>query len=146
MSKLSSIVVARPPSKTRIGVYQPSTAPASSKAPTPGMSPLSPADALVAFLDLVRAWEMPSDRAWRMLTGGSKPRPILTEDQAGRVAHLVAIDAGMRKIGNKPVGEWMVQKNPAPFFGNTVPADYLTRRGLPGYVDLQRQVRRWASM
>ncbi len=112
----------------------------------PDISPLPPSDALEAFAGMVRDWQMPPGRAWRMLTGQSKALAVLTEDQAFRVAHLLAIDRGMREIGGKPVGEWLAQRNPAPLFGNTAPVDYLARRGMPGYLDLLRQVRRWTGV
>ena len=110
------------------------------------VSSLSPVDALTAFARMMYAWRMPPGRAWQMLTGHPRPLAALTEDHTVKVAHLLEIDRGLREIVGKPVGEWMRQASRSPFFGGTAPADYLTGRGMPGYVDLHQQVRRWMYM
>ncbi len=76
--------------------------------------------------DAIEAWRAPlvvdsmqQGRAWRMLTGNSRPMSALSEDQVVRVAHLLEIDRGIREVGGKPVDEWMVLSNPDPFFGGT---------------------------
>ena len=81
-----------------------------------------------------------------MLTGVGYQAGSLTEAQAERVAHLVAIDAGMRTIGGQSVGDWMVKGNPAAVTSGSAPVDYLTRHGTTGYAALLQQVQRWVAM
>ena len=81
-----------------------------------------------------------------MLTGVGYQAGSLTEAQAERVAHLVAIDEGMRIIGGQPVGDWMVKGNSAAVFSGSAPVDYLTRHGSAGYAALLRQVQCWMAM
>ena len=64
-----------------------------------------------------------------MLTGLGYQAGSLTDDQAVRVAHLIAIDAAMKRIGGQPVGAWMTTGNMAPVLSGSSPIVYLTRSG-----------------
>ena len=81
-----------------------------------------------------------------MLTGLGYQAGSLTDDQAVRVAHLVAIDGAMKQIGGQPVGIWMTTGNMAPVLSGASPMAYLTRGGPTAYATLLRQVERWAAM
>ena len=141
------IVYAPPPSKRAVPAKASSSSAKAAARPSGATWPqLTPVVALAAFNALIAAWAMPPARAWRMLTGVGWQAGSLTDDQAVRVAHLVAIDTGMRAIGGQPVGTWMVTGNPAPLLAGAAPVDYLAKRGMAGYVALLRQVQRWAEV
>ena len=138
------IVHARPPAKrtqrpTRL------IAPSISVA-EPSVRLLDARGALTSFRRLVKDWKLDRTQAWLMLTGEPSVRTILTEDQALRVSYLLAIDTGLREIGGRPVGTWLVAGNTTPVLGGASPLAFLTRQGTPGYVALLRQVEHWMAL
>ena len=107
---------------------------------------LTSSASIAAFLEMLRTWNLPPARAWRMLTGVGYRAGSLTADQIARVHHLVAIDVGMRTIKGAGVGEWMVAGNGSAVTSGSSPIDFLTRAGTGGYAALARQVGIWARM
>ncbi len=147
ISHSGRIVYAKPPAKRRPIVRAASSPSKAVAVPSDHAAPqFAPAIALATFHKLSETWAMPPAWAWRMLTGVGWQAGSLTEDQAVRVAHLVAIDAAMKAIGGQTVGTWMVTGNPAPLLGGAAPVDYLAKRGMAGYAALLRQVQRWTEM
>lgn len=147
MSYSGRFVTARPPSKRQTPARtQPTVPSVSNSSKLAAMPTLTPAAALAAFHKLLAGWSIAPAPAWRMLTGLGYQAGSLTDAQAVRVAHLIAIDAAMKKIGGQPVGIWMTTGNMAPVFSGSSPMAYLTRGGQTAYATLLRQVERWATM
>ena len=107
---------------------------------------ISSSEAIAAFLELLRVWDLAPARGWRMLTGLCYRTGPLTADQITRVQHLLAINAGMQTIRGDTVGEWMVAGNGAAVLSGSSPVDVLTRAGTPAFAALERQVGIWVRM
>jgi hypothetical protein len=102
-----------------------------------------------AFWPLMDRWEVPDDKALRLLgkrrsltrTGG-RPRFALDADEVRRLGYLREIGTALEVMFGE-AGPWLKQRaSPLPFQGMT-PLDYMIARGLPGLAEVHRFLARW---
>jgi hypothetical protein len=96
------------------------------------------------FWSLIDRWEIADEAALDLLghaggltKRGTRPRFTLTQDEAHRLANLLAIDRLLTDIEGKP-GPWLRRRNAAAPFARTSPAGFMAKGGAPA-IDATRR-------